>query len=167
MSKYTNELKLEIVEKYLNSKVSITQLSKEYHIDKGDIQKWRDAYLEYGYEGICAKNGTYTGDFRCRVVKYVLNNNASFRQTAAHFNIPSYTTVGSWVETFKTYGVEALYLEKRGCKSPMKKKRRRKSNPDSNKDLLAELKQLRMEVEYLKKLNALVQERENSKKLTR
>lgn len=32
----------------------------------------------------------------------------------------------------------------------MEKRKRRKSNPDSNKDLLAELKQLRMEVVYLK-----------------
>ena len=97
----------------------------------------------------------------------MLDNNASFRKTAARFNIPSYTTVASWFETFKTYGVEALYLDKRGRNSPMKKRRRKKSNLDSTKDLLAELKQLRMEVEYLKKLNALVQERENSKKLTK
>ena len=50
MPKYANQLKLEIVEKYLNSNISVTQLSKEYHIDKGSIQKWRDAYLEYGYK---------------------------------------------------------------------------------------------------------------------
>ena len=79
-----------------------------------------------------------------------MNNNASYRQTAAHFNIPSYTIVGLWVEKFKTYGFEALDFEKRGRKSPMEKRKRRKSNPDSNKDLLAELKQLRMEVVYLK-----------------
>ena len=42
-----------------------------------------------------------------------------------------------------------------------------KKNVDKNEDLLKEVQQLRMENEYLKKLNALVQERikrENKKK---
>ena len=36
-----------------------------------------------------------------------------------------------------------------------------------NEDLIAELQRLRIENEYLKKLNALVQEREKSKKPTK
>ena len=39
-----------------------------------------------------------------------------------------------------------------------------KFEPKENEDLIAELQRLRMENEYLKKLNALVQEREKSKK---
>lgn len=38
---------------------------------------------------------------------------------------------------------------------------------DKNEDLLAEVQRLRMENEYLKKLNALVQEREKSEKKTK
>ena len=42
-----------------------------------------------------------------------------------------------------------------------------KKNTDKNEDLLAEVQRLRMENEYLKKLNALVQEREKSEKKTK
>ena len=42
--------------------------------------------------------------------------------------------------------------------------RKGKKNADSNEDLIAEVQRLRMENEYLKKLNALVQEREKSEK---
>ena len=47
------------------------------------------------------------------------------------------------------------------------KGRKPKFDKKENEDLIAELQRLRMENEYLKKLNALVQEREKSKKSTK
>lgn len=47
----------------------------------------------------------------------------------------------------------------------MKIKKPRK--PKKNEDLLAEVQRLRMENEYLKKLNALIQEREKLEKPTK
>lgn len=46
--------------------------------------------------------------------------------------------------------------------STKKSKEIKKKNINENEDLLAELQRLRMENEYLKKLNALIQEREKS-----
>jgi transposase len=48
-----------------------------------------------------------------------------------------------------------------------KKPRKPKNDVQTNEDLLAEVQRLRMENEYLKKLNALVQEREKSGKKTK
>ena len=53
--------------------------------------------------------------------------------------------------------MERIYLEKRSPKLSKQKK----------EDLIAENQQLRMEVEYLKKLNALVQEQEKLEKNTK
>ena len=47
------------------------------------------------------------------------------------------------------------------------KKHKPKQNLNLNEDLLEELQRLRMENEYLKKLNALIQKREKSKNQTR
>ena len=44
---------------------------------------------------------------------------------------------------------------------------KKKFNKETEKDLIEEVQRLRMENEYLKKLNALVQEREKSKKPTK
>lgn len=41
------------------------------------------------------------------------------------------------------------------------------TNIETNEDLLAEVQRLRMENEYLKKLNALIQKRERSEKPTK
>jgi len=97
------------------------------------------------------------------------NTGASIRQTAAHFNIPSPPTVGSWERIYYERGKEALYEERRGRANKMGKNSPRKSQNsiEKNEDLLAEVQRLRMENEYLKKLNALVQEREKSKKPTK
>ena len=49
----------------------------------------------------------------------------------------------------------------------IKKPRKPKKNVSENEDLLADVQRLRMENEYLKKLNALIQEREKSEKPTK
>ena len=163
---YSTELKLEIVTKYLKGGIGIKRLAKEYHVTFGDIQKWRDAYLEHGIEGLCTTHGTYTGDFKIAVVEYMHNTGMSIRKTAAHFNIPSFYTVSRWERIYYEEGPDALREERRGRIRTMGKKRGRKpkKNVDTNEDLLAEVQRLRMENEYLKKLNALIQEREKSEK---
>lgn len=50
-----------------------------------------------------------------------------------------------------------------GIKKPHSSKR----NVNENEDLLVEVQRLQMENEYLKKLNALIQEREKSEKPTK
>ncbi|HBD64170.1 MAG TPA: hypothetical protein DC038_07005 [Clostridiales bacterium] len=44
-SNYTAELKLEIVQKYFNEKVSIYSLETGYGISKGDIRKWSIQFM--------------------------------------------------------------------------------------------------------------------------
>ena len=166
---YSTELKLEIIQRYLEGNIGLGALASEYKVAKGDIQKWRDAYLEHGVSGLCTTHGTYTGDFKISVVEYMHNTGASIRKTAAHFNIPSTRTVACWERIYNEQGKEVLYEEHRGRTSKMgiKKTRKPKKNVDVNEDLLAEVQRLRMENEYLKKLNALVQGREKSKKPTK
>lgn len=174
---YSAELKLEIVERYLKGDIGIKKLAQEYHVSYGDIQKWRDAYLEHGVAGLSTKHGTYTGEFKVSVVEYMHNTGASIRKTAAHFNIPSFRSVAQWAAIYNEQGKDALYEEKRGRASKMKakkpqkpkstKKTNKKTNTTEYQELLAELEYLRMENEYLKKLQALVRKREESEHRTK
>ena len=167
---YSNELKLEVVKRYLQGGIGIKSLAEEYHISsKACIQKWLALYQEHGKAGLSTTHGTYSGDFKVSVVEYMHNTGASLRQTAAHFNIPSKESVSKWERIYYEEGKEALFEERRGRAGKMGTKRPRKSKNiiQENEDLLAEVQRLRMENEYLKKLNALVQEREKSAKKTR
>ena len=120
-------------------------------------------------KGLSTTHGTYTGKFKVSVVEYMHNTGASIRKTAAHFNIPSFKTVSQWERIYYEQGKDALFKEQRGRTSKMGRKRLQKSktNIETNEDLLAEVQRLRMENEYLKKLNALIQKRERQEKSTR
>ena len=166
--KFSAALKLEIVQKYLNGEGSLLTLSSEYLVHHSAIQKWRDLYLKHGMEGLIPKRNTYSRDFKAYVVEYMHNTGLSLCKTAAHFNIPDKNIISKWERIYYEEGKQALYFERRGRKSPMAniKKHKPKQNVNLNEDLLEELQRLRMENEYLKKLNALIQKREKSKNQT-
>ncbi|HCD45955.1 MAG TPA: transposase, partial [Lachnoclostridium sp.] len=108
--------------------------------------------------------------FKLKVVEYMHDNHLSIRSTAKHFNIPQHYTVSRWERIYYEEGPAALLEERRGRGSSMAKKKNNNKNTlnkEAKEDLIAEVQRLRMENDYLKKLNALVQERisrENGKK---
>lgn len=167
--RFSTELKLEIVERYQKGDISAQKLADQYHVSKSDVFKWNAAYSEHGVAGLCTTHGTYSGDFKIAVVEYMHDHGVSIRQTAARFNIPTWTTISKWERIYYEEGKEALYEERRGRarKMEIRKSKNQEKSIEKNEDLLAEVQRLRMENEYLKKLNALIQEREKSKKPTK
>ena len=137
--------------------------------DKSAALKWVRMYKEHGVEGLVMKHGSYDVEFKVTVVEYMHANHLSQRETAAKFGIPSFTTVGKWERIYYEEGREALYRDNRGRKRMSNKTDipKPKLAPEVEEDLIAEIQRLRMENAYLKKLQALVQERvqrENGKK---
>lgn len=167
---FSEEQKLEIVLKHINEGLGLKKLAAEYCIDKSSIQKWRDAYLEHGVAGLNTTPTSYSSDFKIAAVEYMHNTGSSMRQTAAHFNIKSLNSLRLWERIYYEEGPDALREERRGGASKLGKINKPKSlkkNVNKDEDLLAEVQRLRMENEYLKKLNALIQEREKSVKKTK
>ena len=167
---YTTELKLEVVQKYLNENIGTQRLADEYHIgSKVDVIKWVRAYQLHGEKGLLKENNNYTGDFKVTVIEYMLENGISCLQTAVQFNIASPQTVRNWEKIYHSEGKEALYTRKRGGYRGVKNERKCRNviQAKEKESLLEEVQRLRIENEYLKKLNALVQERENLKKPTK
>ena len=111
---YSTELKLEIVQRYLEGNIGLKALAEQYHVNKCDIQKWKAAYAEHGEDDLYKTHGTYTGDFKVAVVEYMHTTGASMRQTAAHFNIPSLKSVSDWERIYYEEGKETLFEERRG-----------------------------------------------------
>ena len=93
------------------------------------------------------------------------DNHISATETAVYFRLQA-PVVLKWERIYYEEGPQRLFEERRGRPRKMSSKKNKKS-VNENEDLLAEVQHLRMENEYLKKLNALVQERikrENKKK---
>jgi transposase len=145
MTKYSNELKLKAVLCILDKGSSKGAVAKQFGVAHGDIQKLVDAYKVHGIDGLTSKRFTYTQ----HVIEYMYANGLSARNTATIFNIAEHVTVLKWERIYSKEGPEALYRE------------------NAEKELITEVQRLRMENEYLKKLIALVQEREESAKKTK
>jgi len=168
-SKYSDELKVEVLKEYLEGNESISDLGRKYAIDRGTIIKWIGLYRYHGIEGLCNRNGSYDGQFKKDVIEYMYANHLSIRETAAKFGVPDPSIVCSWKRIYYEEGPQAFFKNSRGGKKMDSEKNpvRTKIDKKSEEDLLAENQRLRMEIAYLKKLNALVQERiqrENGKK---
>ena len=162
--KYSNEFKLKLVQEYLSGyNGGVKRIAKKHGIHYSILRRWVQLYEQHGEDGLTSRTRIYSGEFKIHVVEYMHKNRMSLTETAAHFCIPSMPTVSKWEHIYYEEGPEALLKERRGRKSMGKKKSSKlKKNVNENEDLLAELQYLRMENEYLKKLNALVQERKKS-----
>ena len=169
MSKYSSEFKLEVVKYYLDNSVGYQTTADHFGVAYALVLKWVRKYKENGYAGLMKnQKSSYGGDFKLNVVEYMHENHLSCQETAFHFNLAGDYVVSKWERISYEEGPQGLYIERRGRSKNMSSKPKKKNlNKEVEEDLIAENQRLRMENEYLKKLNALVQERikrENKKK---
>lgn len=92
------------------------------------------------------------------------DNHLSLQETAIHFNLAGDWIVSKWERIYYEEGSQGLYINRRARKKNMSSKlRKKKLSKEVEKDLISEKQRLRMENAYLKKLQALIQERTKPK----
>lgn len=122
------------------------------------------------------KNKVYSAEFKISVIMDMREHHLSYNETIRKYWDISrgqehnyQKQVQRWERIYLEEGAEGLMKERRGraCSADgTKKGRPPKLDKKVEEDLIAENQRLRMEIEYLKKLSALVlaEERENNKK---
>ena len=167
MAKYSEKFKLDVVQDYLSdTSEGYRTIGKRYGISSQTIvERWVAAYRLHGEAGLRKKSSKYSAEYKLSVLRHMWDNQLSINQTAAKFDIRSYAMVGMWERAYQDCGIDALEPRRRGKPKPMTASDITKPDhaPDDDKrsreDLLAEVNQLRMELAYVKKLQALVQAR--------
>ena len=114
------------------------------------------------------KQKKYSAEFKIGVIMDMREHHLGLCETERKYNV-QHSVILKWERIFLEEGAEGLMKERRGraCKaSGSNKGRPPKLDRKIEEDLIAENQRLRMEIEYLKKLSALVlaEERENGKK---
>ena len=119
------------------------------------------------------KNKNYSPEFKIRVIMDMREHRLSYHETVRKYELGNDQTGGArlmvqrWERIFLEEGAEGLMKERRGKNNTSGKRGRPpKLDKKVEEDLIAENQRLRMEIEYLKKLSALVlaEEQKNSKK---
>ena len=122
------------------------------------------------------KQRNYSPEFKIRVIMDMRDNHLSYMETVRKYwkinkNDKSkgkgyIRRLHLWKRIFLEEGAEGLKKEHRGKASGINKERPPKLDKKVEEDLIAENQRLRMEIEYIKKLSALVlaDEQKNGKR---
>ena len=113
-------------------------------------------------------NKTYSPEFKISVILDMREHKLGLRETERKYGV-THSVILKWERIFLEEGAEGLMKERRGracAASGTRKGRPPKLDKKVEEDLIAENQRLRMEIEYLKKLSALVlaEEQKNGKK---
>lgn len=165
--KHTEQFKLAVVEHYLTGADGYKTVARHHGIAYSLVSRWVAFYRHHGADGLKSRPASgYSAEFKLSVLQHMWDNNLSYAETSAHFNIRAQCCVGIWERSFSEGGLEAPIPTAQRPPTTM-------PDPQTNhvpstevapndemrprEELLVELNYLRMENAYLKKLEALVQ----------
>ena len=115
----------------------------------------------------------YSAEFKVSVIMDMRKHHLGYCETARKYNLGDpklggvVHTLQRWERIYLEEGAKGLMKERRGraCKAGgTRKGRPPKLDKKVEEDLIAENQRLRMEIEYLKKLDALVRKREQEER---
>jgi len=171
MVKFNLDFKIKIVTKYLSDCGSPT-LAKRYGIAKTDtILNWVHNFELRGIKGLEPRKMdlNYSSQFKVDVLNCRNQHKASLPATALHFSLSSSSTIWQWQKKYNDMGIAGL--ERRRGNPKMAKKRPQNKIQSKSKDVSEEIKRLkqentmlRIQNEFLKKVDALAQKKSAQKK---
>lgn len=163
MAKHDEQLKLEIVQKYLSGGAGQRELAQRYGVGRNSLRSWINGYREHGESALRKKRSEYSAEFKLSVLHRMKRQALSQTQAAARFDLRGGAGVlAQWQRLYDEGGLQALHPKPRGRPKTMPKPKPIESPPPQASDastleaLRQENEALRAEVAYLKKLEALV-----------
>lgn len=162
MTKYSKEEKIAAI-KAVEAGESITEVARRSGISK-TVMKWAVRnYREHGEKGLSSNTYGWTAKQKMEALNYMHENDLSITETGVLLRI-SNSTIWQWEQSYLEKGIEGLENKKKGRKPRVQKPKPPKSREE---ELLERIEDLEIENEYLKKLNALVAEREKRERENR
>ncbi|WP_225423548.1 helix-turn-helix domain-containing protein [Levilactobacillus suantsaii] len=167
MTKFNLDFRIKVVTEYLSGKGS-TSLARAYGVSTHSIVlDWVHRFERRGIEGLKNRSMSqeYSSQFKVDVLNWKKQHQASLPVTALHFDLSSPSTIWQWERRFKESGIVGLE-RKRGNPKHMAKHNQDKPQTTTTPTPAAELKQLKqenqmlkIENEFLKKLDALARKK--------
>lgn len=125
-AKYSKELKLEIIQRYLKGE-SVSVLANEYNMPNSmdsEIIKWANKYKELGESAFneAIINKSYSKELKVQVIKEYLIGNCTYESLANKYNISTREIVRGWVLKYNE-GIEIKDYDPKGDVYTMKSRK--------------------------------------------
>lgn len=176
--KLSLEDKIEIVRLYKEVGLGYESISKKFNVRFSTIERMIRRYKEHGIESLKHphKKRSYSAEFKMMIIKKVYEGKSK-TSLAAEYSLPGPGTIVAWMHKYEELGYNGLISKQGRPKKNMNPEKEEKTNVDNSSPLTdserAEFEELKkqydilkkekelsdMENEFLKKLDALVQER--------
>ena len=140
---------------------SINYISRKYGICKTRLEKLWLLYQKQGAQVLHRQAYTRAnGEFRRTIVLDIENNGISLVQASIKYGV-SVSRLSVWLKTYRAGGIEALSITKKRGRPPGMGRPKKVQKPETELERLQrENRELKIEVSLLKKVKALVEERE-------
>ena len=179
MAKLTRENKIEIYHKRKEG-ITLSSLEKEYQVNKRNLAYLIDL-IEYHGEDVLRsdKNNYYSKELKLEIINKVLIDGQGVRSTSIEFGLTSNGLLSNWIRSYKENNYVIVEKTKGRKPNTMTKIKSKEINIDYNlmsaeekikylENKNSELEKsnlyLEAEAEYLKKLHAVVQKRNQQQK---
>ena len=162
--RYNLDFKLKVIAYYEQGHSGLAA-SNKFNVNPRFVRLWIKQYQSGGIDAIRPKTtkAKYSSEFKLKVLTTMLQQGLSQSEVALKFNISSPALISHWHKAYRLQGMSGLTPKPKGRVTMSKPFITDK--PDDEKTL-AELKReneyLRAEVAYLKKLDALLKEKEQA-----
>ncbi|RUT37710.1 hypothetical protein EJP82_27815 [Paenibacillus anaericanus] len=159
MAKFTNEQKVDAVIRYQSQLESVKEIASSIGANHEVVRMWIKQAEYHGLTVFEKSYTSYTMQLKKDELNYMNEIGISPNEAAVIYNISSPALIRTWRIQLNAVGLDALISKKKGRPSMSKKLNKQTKQvlaEGSTEALQAEIERLRMENEYLKKLNALV-----------
>lgn len=140
---------------------SIGGVAKQFGMSERVVNRSVRLFEAHGRNGLQSHAYNWTAEQKYQVLKYMHENNLTCQDVSIQLGISGSSTVWQWEQRYLENGIEGLENKKKGRKPRIAKPKPPKTREE---ELLERIEDLEIENEYLKKLNALVAEREKREK---
>ena len=166
MSKYTKEFKLQVAQDHELLKLGYKALSKKYDVPRGLLRYWIYGYQYHGVACFEKRSPIYSVKFKLTVLQHMKEQQMPVMRAAAFFGVAAQTSVAQWQKLYNMGGEAALNrsLRRRTKMTKPKPKVDQPAQEMTQEELLEEVLNLRAERDYLKKLQALIQDKKLAEK---
>ena len=161
MAKLTREQRIEMYTQYKFGK-STSQIALEYQINNSNVKYLMKLLYKHGIDILNNNSKTYYDkELKKQIIDEVLIERKTLYGTAITYDLASPGMLSNWIKQYKRDGY--VIVEKRKGRPPTMKKPTKKYEDMTDAEKIKYLENknlyLELEVDYLKKLDAVIQKR--------